>query len=116
MLRDDLVQREVDIRETGKAVVAESQAHDDQKAVIDQLNNALAEAEQTCILVSPVTSVDFIPEGFGVSVTYVRIPAEKPHVYDVGGGVVALSAASLVSIATAQSGTLADVAFLAAVR
>ena len=44
---NSIVQREVDIRETGKAVVAESQAHDDQKAVIDQLNNALAEAEQT---------------------------------------------------------------------
>jgi chromosome segregation protein len=44
---NSIVQREVDIRETGKAVVAESQAHDDQKAVIDQLNAALAEAEQT---------------------------------------------------------------------
>lgn len=44
---NSIVQREVDIRETGKAVVAESQAHDDQKAVIDQLNTALAEAEQT---------------------------------------------------------------------
>ncbi|HEY0863173.1 MAG TPA: chromosome segregation protein SMC [Lacunisphaera sp.] len=44
---NSIVQREVDIRETGKAVVAEQQAHDDQKAVIDQLNNALAEAEQT---------------------------------------------------------------------
>jgi len=44
---NSIVQREVDIRETGKAVVAEQQAHDDQKAVIDQLNAALAEAEQT---------------------------------------------------------------------
>ncbi len=44
---NSIVQREVDIRETGKSVVAEQQAHDDQKAVIDQLNAALAEAEQT---------------------------------------------------------------------
>jgi chromosome segregation protein len=44
---NSIVQREVDIRETGKAVVAESQAHDEQRAVIDQLNTALAEAEQT---------------------------------------------------------------------
>ncbi len=44
---NSIVQREVDIRETGKAVVAESKAHDEQRALIDQLNVTLAEAEQT---------------------------------------------------------------------
>jgi chromosome segregation protein len=43
---NSIVQREVDLRETGKAVVSEQKAHDDQRAVIDQLNAALAEAEQ----------------------------------------------------------------------
>jgi chromosome segregation protein len=44
---NSIVQREVDLRETGKAVVAEQKAHDEQRALIDQLNAALAEAEQT---------------------------------------------------------------------
>ncbi|MFZ5495897.1 MAG: chromosome segregation protein SMC [Verrucomicrobiota bacterium] len=42
-----IVQREVDLRETGKAVVAEQAAHDAQRALIDQLNATLAEAEAT---------------------------------------------------------------------
>lgn len=41
-----IVQREVDLRETGKAVVAEQKAHDDQRAQIELLNAALAAAEQ----------------------------------------------------------------------
>ncbi|HWA28823.1 MAG TPA: chromosome segregation protein SMC [Lacunisphaera sp.] len=44
---NSIVQREVDLRETGKAVVAEQKAHDEQRALIDQLNAVLAEAEQT---------------------------------------------------------------------
>lgn len=44
---NSIVQREVDLRETGKAVVAEQKAHDDQRAVIDQLAAALTAAEQT---------------------------------------------------------------------
>ncbi len=44
---NSIVQREVDLRETGKAVVSEQKAHDDQRAVIDQLNATLAAAEQT---------------------------------------------------------------------
>jgi len=44
---NSIVQREVDLRETGKAVVTESKAHDDQRALIDQLNAALVEAEAT---------------------------------------------------------------------
>jgi chromosome segregation protein len=44
---NSIVQREVDLRETGKAVVTESKAHDEQRALIDQLNATLAEAEQT---------------------------------------------------------------------
>ncbi len=44
---NSIVQREVDLRETGRAVVAEQAAHDEQRALIDQLNAALAEAEQT---------------------------------------------------------------------
>jgi len=43
---NSIVQREVDLRETGKAVVTESKAHDEQRALIDQLNAALAAAEQ----------------------------------------------------------------------
>jgi chromosome segregation protein len=45
--QNSIVQREVDLRETGRAVVAEQQAHDEQRAVIDGLNAALAEAEAT---------------------------------------------------------------------
>jgi len=43
---NSIVQREVDLRETGKAVVSEQKAHDEQRALIDQLNNLLLEAEQ----------------------------------------------------------------------
>ena len=43
---NSIVQREVDLRETGKAVVAEQKAHDEQRALIEALNNALTEAEQ----------------------------------------------------------------------
>ncbi|MBI2814744.1 MAG: chromosome segregation protein SMC [Opitutae bacterium] len=42
---NSIVQREVDLRETGKAVVAEQKAHEEQRALIDQLNIALTEAE-----------------------------------------------------------------------
>lgn len=41
-----IVQREVDLRETGQAVVAEQKAHDDQRAIIEQMGAALAAAEQ----------------------------------------------------------------------
>jgi chromosome segregation protein len=44
---NSIVQREVDLRETGKAVVAEQAAHDEQRAQIEKLNAALVEAEQT---------------------------------------------------------------------
>jgi len=44
---NSIVQREVDLRETGKAVVAEQKAHDEQRAVIDQIGAALTAAEQT---------------------------------------------------------------------
>ncbi len=44
---NSIVQREVDLRETGKAVVAEQAAHDEQKALIEQINAALVTAEQT---------------------------------------------------------------------
>jgi chromosome segregation protein len=43
---NSIVQREVDLRETGKAVVAEQAAHDEQRALIDRLNAQLVEAEQ----------------------------------------------------------------------
>ncbi len=43
---NSIVQREVDLRETGKAVVAEQKAHEEQRSVIDQLNTALVAAEQ----------------------------------------------------------------------
>jgi chromosome segregation protein len=43
---NSIVQREVDLRETGKAVVAEQTAHDEQKALIEQLNATLVAAEQ----------------------------------------------------------------------
>ena len=44
---NSIVQREIDLRETAKALADEQKAHDDQKAVIDALNARLAEAEQT---------------------------------------------------------------------
>ena len=44
---NSIVQREVDLRETGKAVVSEQKAHDEQRVLIEQLNAALAEAEAT---------------------------------------------------------------------
>lgn len=42
---NSIVQREVDLRETGKGVVADQKAHEEQRALIDQLNTALTEAE-----------------------------------------------------------------------
>ena len=42
---NSIVQREVDLRETGKSVVADQKAHDEQRALIEQLNVALAAAE-----------------------------------------------------------------------
>jgi chromosome segregation protein len=44
---NSIVQREVDLRETGRAVVTESKAHDEQRALIDRLNATLVAAEQT---------------------------------------------------------------------
>jgi chromosome segregation protein len=41
-----IVQREIDLRETAKALAEEQKTHDEQKAVIDTLNARLAEAEQ----------------------------------------------------------------------
>jgi len=43
---NSIVQREIDLRETSKALADDQKAHDDQKAVIDALNARLAEAEQ----------------------------------------------------------------------
>jgi chromosome segregation protein len=43
---NSIVQREIDLRETAKALADEQKAHDEQKAVIDTLNQRLAEAEQ----------------------------------------------------------------------
>ena len=42
-----IVQREIDLRETAKALADDQKAHDDQKAVIDALSLRLTEAEQT---------------------------------------------------------------------
>ena len=42
-----IVQREIDLRETSKALAEDQKAHDDQKAVIEALNLRLTEAEQT---------------------------------------------------------------------
>ncbi|MBL9211458.1 MAG: chromosome segregation protein SMC [Opitutaceae bacterium] len=42
-----IVQREIDLRETAKALADDQKQHDDQKVVIDALNARLAEAEQT---------------------------------------------------------------------
>lgn len=44
---NSIVQREIELRETGRQVVEDQKAHDDQKAVIDALNTRLAEAEST---------------------------------------------------------------------
>ncbi len=44
---NSIVQREIDLRETAKALADDQKLHDDQKAVIDSLNARLAEAEQT---------------------------------------------------------------------
>jgi chromosome segregation protein len=41
-----IVQREIDLRETAKALVEDQKAHDEQKAAIDALTARLAEAEQ----------------------------------------------------------------------
>ena len=41
-----IVQREIDLRETSRALADDQKAHDDQKLVIDALNARLAEAEQ----------------------------------------------------------------------
>ena len=42
-----IVQREIDLRETARALADDQKAHDDQKLVIDGLNARLAEAEQS---------------------------------------------------------------------
>jgi len=44
---NSIVQREIDLRETAKALADDQKAHDDQKAFIDGLNARLAEAEST---------------------------------------------------------------------
>ncbi len=41
-----IVQREIDLRETGKALVEDQRLHDEQKAAIDVINGRLVEAEQ----------------------------------------------------------------------
>jgi chromosome segregation protein len=42
---NSIVQREIDLRETSKAIAAEQECHDAQQKVIDELNAKLAEAE-----------------------------------------------------------------------
>jgi len=42
-----IVQREIDLRETARALAEDQKAHDEQKIVIDGLNARLAEAEQS---------------------------------------------------------------------
>jgi chromosome segregation protein len=42
-----IVQREIDLRETGRALVEDQKLHDDHKAAIDALNARLLEAEQS---------------------------------------------------------------------
>jgi chromosome segregation protein len=44
---NSIVQREIDLRETARALAEDQKQHDSQKAVIDDLNARLAEAEQT---------------------------------------------------------------------
>ncbi|HTJ78791.1 MAG TPA: chromosome segregation protein SMC [Rariglobus sp.] len=44
---NSIVQREIDLRETAKALAEDQKQHDDQKALIDGLNARLAEAEST---------------------------------------------------------------------
>ena len=44
---NSIVQREIDLRETTKALADDQKQHDDQKTVIDSLNARLAEAEST---------------------------------------------------------------------
>ncbi|MDX2186733.1 MAG: chromosome segregation protein SMC [Opitutaceae bacterium] len=44
---NSIVQREIDLRETSKALAEDQKIHDDQKAAIDALNARLAEAEST---------------------------------------------------------------------
>ncbi len=41
-----IIQREIDLRETSRALAEDQKAHDEQKTVIDALNARLAEAEQ----------------------------------------------------------------------
>ncbi|HEY0945475.1 MAG TPA: chromosome segregation protein SMC [Opitutaceae bacterium] len=44
---NSIVQREIDLRETSRALAEDQRLHDEQKALIDNLNARLAEAEQT---------------------------------------------------------------------
>jgi chromosome segregation protein len=44
---NSIVQREIDLRETGRALVDDQKQHDDQKALIDGISARLAEAEST---------------------------------------------------------------------
>ncbi len=43
---NSIVQREIDLRETARLLADDQKAHDDQKALIDAINNKLAEAEK----------------------------------------------------------------------
>lgn len=43
--KNSIVQREIDLRETAKALVHEQQKHDEQKALIDELTERLAQTE-----------------------------------------------------------------------
>jgi chromosome segregation protein len=44
---NSIVQREIDLRETGRALVEDQRLHDDQKSLIDSISTRLAEAERT---------------------------------------------------------------------
>ncbi len=44
---NSIVQREIDLRETSRALAEDQRQHDEQKAVIESINARLAEAEQT---------------------------------------------------------------------
>lgn len=72
---------------------------------LQQLNERLQEASESGHLITPATSVGYIPDGFSVAITAVHVDArpvkESGEVYDVGGGKLALVKSALRRIGNA---------------
>ncbi|MBI4626115.1 MAG: chromosome segregation protein SMC [Verrucomicrobia bacterium] len=93
-----IVQREIDLRETAKALVEDQKSHDEQRAAIDGLGARLAEAEQTLEL----RRADVLAASQTLAAAQAEQRNAQRNVDDVGARVSRMEA-ELVSVERARN-------------